>query len=88
MRGRSRAEVAERTPQIAIGISENELTVAGLSWSFHLPAAAALGDVNPVPALFDRHKDVDACRDGSVVHRIDVLDAGLEVDAATTGNSS
>ena len=30
MRGGSHAEVAERTPQVAIRISENELTVAGL----------------------------------------------------------
>ena len=51
MRGGSHAEVAERTPQIAIGISENELTVAGLGRSFHLPAAAALGvcDVVTLP---------------------------------------
>jgi hypothetical protein len=83
MRGGSHTEVAERTPQIAIGISENELTVAGLGWSLHLPVAAALGDVNHVPALLDRHNDVDACRNGSGVHRIDVLDAELEVNAAT-----
>jgi hypothetical protein len=83
-RGGSHTEVAVRTPQIAIGISENELTVAGLDWSFHLPAATALGDVNPVPALLDRHNDVDACLSGSGVHHIDVIDAELEVHAATT----
>jgi hypothetical protein len=44
------AEVVERTPQIAVGIGDNELT-AGLGWSLHLPAAAALRDVHPVPAL-------------------------------------
>jgi hypothetical protein len=83
-RGWSHAEFAERTPQIAIGISENELTVPGLGWPFYLPAAADLSDVNPVPALLHRDNDVDACLNGSGVHRIDVLDAKLEIYAPTT----
>ncbi len=84
MRGSSHAEVAERTPQITIGICEDELTVAGLGWSFHVPAASALGNVKPVPALLDRQDDIDTCSNGSGEHGIDVLNAELEVHAATT----
>ena len=88
IRDGTHAEVAERPPQIAIGISENELTVAGLGWSLHLPAATALGDVDPVPALLDRHDDVDAGLDGAGVHRVDVVYAELEVDAANSSTSA
>jgi hypothetical protein len=72
MRRRPHAEIEDRTPEIAIGICENELTVAGFGWSFDLPAAAGLGDVGPIQALLERYNDVGACRNGSGVHRIDV----------------
>ena len=39
-RAGAHAKMAIRTPQIAITISENEWTIAGLGWFFQLPTGA------------------------------------------------
>jgi hypothetical protein len=50
---------------MAIRISENELSVASLCWSFYLAATAAFGDIRQVPTHIDRGNDVCACLNGS-----------------------
>jgi len=51
-------KIAKRSPEIAVRIGENELTVPGFSWTCDLPAATTLGDVNSVPAFLHRHDNV------------------------------
>jgi len=57
-----------RTQQLAVRISQNERTIAGLGWSLQLPTVAAFGDVDLVAALIDRSSDVEARLNGSGVH--------------------
>ncbi len=87
------AEIDERPPQVAVGIGENELAVAGLGRAGYLPATTRLGDVDVVPALLDRHDDLRVVcpallgspPGGPLVHHIHVVHPELEVHAATEG---
>ena len=69
------AKIPERTLQIAVRIGDNELAVTGFDLPRDSPAAAALGDINPVPTLLHRHNDVGARCHSPSVHLIDILDA-------------
>lgn len=81
--GGSSPEVTERAPQVAVGISDDELTIARLGRSCGSPAAAGLGNVYPVPTLLHRHDDLAAPLEGSTVHRIDLAISATSISGTS-----